>query len=123
MQRSKFPYTAHSSAKVIRHAVSINERRAKFRQDLISGSKKSQPAKQESNTGQLEVQTYHQAGSQKQVNGSIKKAPAAIPAIPRISVEEADEERPERAGPSKVKSGDTLGKCSFLSYTSESTPK
>lgn len=39
MQRSKFPYTAHSSAKIIRHAVSIDERRAKFRQDLISESK------------------------------------------------------------------------------------
>ncbi|PHH51290.1 Uncharacterized protein YEL023C [Ceratocystis fimbriata CBS 114723] len=35
MQRSKFPYTARSKAKVIRHAVSIDERRAKFRQDLI----------------------------------------------------------------------------------------
>lgn len=41
MQRSKFPYTANSSAKVIRHAVSIDERRAKFRQDLISESKPS----------------------------------------------------------------------------------
>ncbi|KAL3479183.1 hypothetical protein BJX99DRAFT_85824 [Aspergillus californicus] len=39
MQRSKFPYTARSSAKVIRHAVGIDERRAKFRQDLISGIK------------------------------------------------------------------------------------
>ncbi|KAF1815586.1 hypothetical protein P152DRAFT_429712 [Eremomyces bilateralis CBS 781.70] len=35
MQRSKFPYTARSSAKVIRHAVSIDERRAKFRPDLL----------------------------------------------------------------------------------------
>lgn len=35
MQRSKFPYTARSSAVVIRHAVSIDERRAKFRQDLL----------------------------------------------------------------------------------------
>lgn len=35
MQRSKFPYTARSSAKVIRHAVSLDERRAKFRQDLM----------------------------------------------------------------------------------------
>ncbi|KAI1850372.1 hypothetical protein JX265_002270 [Neoarthrinium moseri] len=35
MQRSKFPYTARSTAKVIRHCVSIDERRAKFRQDLI----------------------------------------------------------------------------------------
>ena len=42
MQRSRFPYTARSSAKVIRHAVAINERRAKFRQDLISGAKLSQ---------------------------------------------------------------------------------
>ena len=39
MQRSKFPYTARSSAKVIRHAVSIDERRAKFRSDLVSGHK------------------------------------------------------------------------------------
>jgi uncharacterized protein (DUF2235 family) len=35
MQRSKSPYTARTSAKVIRHAVSIDERRAKFRQDLM----------------------------------------------------------------------------------------
>ena len=35
MGRSKFPYTARTSAKVVRHAVSIDERRAKFRQDLI----------------------------------------------------------------------------------------
>ena len=41
MQRSKFPYTARSSAKVIRHAVSIDERRAKFRQDLLSEVKTS----------------------------------------------------------------------------------
>jgi uncharacterized protein (DUF2235 family) len=39
MKRSKFPYTARSSARVIRHAVSIDERRAKFRQDLISQEK------------------------------------------------------------------------------------
>lgn len=36
LQRSKFPYTARTTAKVIRHAVAIDERRAKFRQDLIS---------------------------------------------------------------------------------------
>ncbi|KAI1749545.1 hypothetical protein F4782DRAFT_533346 [Xylaria castorea] len=39
MQRSKFPYTARSSAKVIRHCVSIDERRAKFRQDLMYQTK------------------------------------------------------------------------------------
>ncbi|KAM0723914.1 hypothetical protein Q7P37_000905 [Cladosporium fusiforme] len=36
MKRSRFPYTARMSADVIRHAVAIDERRAKFRQDLIS---------------------------------------------------------------------------------------
>ncbi|MCJ1474426.1 hypothetical protein MMC13_003084, partial [Lambiella insularis] len=39
MKRSKFPYTARSSGLIIRHAVSIDERRAKFRQDLISEAK------------------------------------------------------------------------------------
>lgn len=48
MQRSKFPYTARPSAKVIRHAVSIDERRAKFRQDLISGSR---PKKEDKENG------------------------------------------------------------------------
>jgi uncharacterized protein (DUF2235 family) len=38
MERSKFPYTARTSARVIRHAVSIDERRAKFRQDLSKPS-------------------------------------------------------------------------------------
>ncbi|KAB8343052.1 hypothetical protein FH972_022646 [Carpinus fangiana] len=36
MQRSKFPYASKSSARVVRHAVSVDERRAKFRQYLIS---------------------------------------------------------------------------------------
>ncbi|KAI5851522.1 hypothetical protein DFP73DRAFT_472225 [Morchella snyderi] len=36
LKRSKgFPYTARSTACVIRHAVGIDERRAKFRQDLV----------------------------------------------------------------------------------------
>lgn len=35
MQRNTFPYTAGTTAKTIRHAVSIDERRAKFRQDLL----------------------------------------------------------------------------------------
>ena len=39
MTRTKFPYTAKTSAQIIRHAVSIDERRAKFRQDLISEQK------------------------------------------------------------------------------------
>lgn len=44
MERSKFPYTAKTSAKVIRHAVSIDERRAKFRQDLIYQSDQAKKA-------------------------------------------------------------------------------
>ena len=43
MKRSKFPYTARSSARVIRHAVSIDERRAKFRSDLMSSSRSPHP--------------------------------------------------------------------------------
>ena len=39
MKRSKFPYTARSTARVVRHAVAIDERRAKFRQDLITKRK------------------------------------------------------------------------------------
>lgn len=35
-RKSRFPYTAKMSADVIRHAVAIDERRAKFRQDLVS---------------------------------------------------------------------------------------
>ncbi|KAK4101148.1 hypothetical protein N658DRAFT_426017 [Parathielavia hyrcaniae] len=45
MQRSSFPYTARTSAKVIRHAVSIDERRAKFRQDLIYQSDRCKKGK------------------------------------------------------------------------------
>jgi uncharacterized protein (DUF2235 family) len=74
MQRSKFPYTAHSSAKVIRHAVSIDERRAKFRQDLISASKKTKLANQERNAQEME-EIYDQASKE----------------IPQINVEEAVE--------------------------------
>ena len=43
MQRSKFPYTARSTAKIIRHAVSIDERRAKFRSDLIADNSRRAP--------------------------------------------------------------------------------
>jgi len=46
MSRTKFPYTARSTARVIRHAVSINERRAKFRQDLL-GEKRPRPREQD----------------------------------------------------------------------------
>jgi uncharacterized protein (DUF2235 family) len=38
LQRTKFPYTAKTSAEIIRHAVSLGERRAKFRVDLVGAS-------------------------------------------------------------------------------------
>ena len=60
MRRSKFPYTARSSAKVIRHAVSIDERRAKFRQDLISEDKASKRRH-----GRLRPKAFH-IGSDKE---------------------------------------------------------
>ncbi|KAK7416227.1 hypothetical protein QQZ08_012078 [Neonectria magnoliae] len=50
MQRSKFPYTARSSARVIRHAVSIDERRAKFRQDLMY---QEHPSRQHRHVGEF----------------------------------------------------------------------
>ncbi|KAL2021893.1 hypothetical protein VTK56DRAFT_6488 [Thermocarpiscus australiensis] len=52
MERSKFPYTARTSAKVIRHAVSIDERRAKFRQDLIYQSDRGKQPKERSQAQQ-----------------------------------------------------------------------
>ncbi|KAJ4291263.1 hypothetical protein N0V88_006264 [Collariella sp. IMI 366227] len=71
MERSKFPYTARTSAKVIRHAVAIDERRAKFRQDLIYQSDRSQkvkeptPAKQKLNDIR---EKYRRRGSVSQGN-------------------------------------------------------
>jgi len=78
MQRSKFPYTARSSAKVIRHAVSLNERRAKFRQDLVTGSKK---AKEEEESQEANYQTDI---LKSKINGNVS---SSQPVVPRISVE------------------------------------
>ncbi|GIJ92694.1 hypothetical protein Asppvi_001972 [Aspergillus pseudoviridinutans] len=41
MRRNRFPYAARTKVKVIRHAVSMDERRTKFRQDVISEAKPS----------------------------------------------------------------------------------
>ena len=75
MQRSKFPYTARSSAKVIRHAVSIDERRAKFRSDLISGH---QPGKKKSHRHGLQHQKskYERQRPPRPQNGVPNKGPA-----------------------------------------------
>ncbi|KAF7560242.1 hypothetical protein G7046_g3896 [Stylonectria norvegica] len=53
MQRSKFPYTARSSARVIRHAVSIDERRAKFRQDLMYQTSPGQTHRRHRHLGEV----------------------------------------------------------------------
>ncbi|KAL8842634.1 MAG: hypothetical protein Q9170_000409 [Blastenia crenularia] len=68
MQRSKFPYTARSSAKVIRHAVSIDERRAKFRSDLISDSKASVEIRRHRQYHHRHH--HHQHGALTETNGS-----------------------------------------------------
>jgi hypothetical protein len=65
MQRSKFPYTARSSAKVIRHAVSIDERRAKFRQDLISQAK---PIREHHYKGRYKHKHLHGHSDEKNVD-------------------------------------------------------
>jgi len=57
MERSRFPYTARTSAKVIRHAVAIDERRAKFRQDLIYQSDRGQKGKEKSGAQQGQKET------------------------------------------------------------------
>ena len=49
MSRSNHPYTAISSSMVIRHAVSIDERRAKFRQDLVGETNETQVKDHSSN--------------------------------------------------------------------------
>ncbi|KAK4141917.1 uncharacterized protein C8A04DRAFT_13695 [Dichotomopilus funicola] len=61
MQRSKFPYTARTSAKVVRHAVSIDERRAKFRQDLMyQNNHRKKEAAREHNAVMEKLHEVHQ---------------------------------------------------------------
>ena len=65
MQRSKFPYSVRSSAKIVRHAVSIDERRAKFRSDLISGK---DPGGEE-NPGRHHHHHHHPEKRNEELNG------------------------------------------------------
>lgn len=69
MSRTKFPYTARSSARVIRHAVSIDERRAKFRQDLIS-AKRTVPADHGHIDEHGHFHLHHRQAAKKEVNGT-----------------------------------------------------
>lgn len=90
MQRSKFPYTARSSAKVIRHAVSIDERRAKFRSDLISEARPQQKKKhhhrKQPNDGKLTEKEEDRS------NGTTRRETAPKPTTDRFR-------RPSQARP------------------------
>lgn len=97
MQRSKFPYTARSSAKVIRHAVSIDERRAKFRQDLVSGDQK-----QKEDNMNPEIHRYN---SDLAVMGA--NAKSGIDAYKR-NIQKVTKMPPMVDEPEKVESGETF---------------
>ncbi|KAJ5493051.1 hypothetical protein N7539_001797 [Penicillium diatomitis] len=98
MQRSKFPYTARSSARIIRHAVGIDERRAKFRQDLISGQRP--PAKgHHKHRHHLDPHRINQhiaaryADVSQHLHGQTQTAPetSAEPAVPAITLNDQAE--------------------------------
>ncbi|KAJ5643576.1 uncharacterized protein N7484_006083 [Penicillium longicatenatum] len=57
-----FPFTAKTSAKVIRHAVAIDEHRAKFRQDLLSDANPNTRSTRRKLQGHPERQGHHQQG-------------------------------------------------------------
>ncbi|KAK4160891.1 hypothetical protein QBC43DRAFT_324801 [Cladorrhinum sp. PSN259] len=75
MERSKFPYTARTSAKVVRHAVAIDERRAKFRQDLIYQSNKSKHKPR--NSAQQKLHDMHEKYRRKATPGHAPGRPSA----------------------------------------------
>jgi uncharacterized protein (DUF2235 family) len=99
MQRSKFPYTARSSARVIRHAVSIDERRAKFRQDLIS---QEMPNRKHHYKGRHKHWHHHSAAGEKTgVDG--EKSRGRKPSMPNdrrdtLAVPEVYRDRSEASG-------------------------
>ena len=94
MQRTKFPYTARSSAKVIRHAVSIDERRAKFRQDLISGSESQYEDNTSKKTSRYEPAKIEVNGNQsKQTSNQDIKTGA-----PKIEISDSSNSEKENQG-------------------------
>lgn len=107
MQRSKFPYTARSSARTIRHAVGIDERRAKFRQDLISGAKPTFTRKSRSRDAWKHIEHQLRKGEQHLRLGDHQKShgeKASVPAdeVPSIVVDnapnggDASQQRPQQ---------------------------
>lgn len=107
MQRSKFPYTARSSARTIRHAVGVDERRAKFRQDLISGAKPTFTRKSRSRDAWKHIEHQLRKGEQHLRLGDHQKSQdekASAPAdeVPSIVVDnaanggDASQQRPQQ---------------------------
>ncbi len=115
MERSKFPYTARSSAKVIRHAVSIDERRAKFRQDLIyqsanGSSKKHRDARQvlhdvhekyrarrHSLQAAVSSVIHHQSGAEEKPRGRLQSQLSDMTGSGDENTEDAENPAPYRA--------------------------
>lgn len=76
MERNKFPYTAKTSAKVIRHAVSIDERRAKFRQDLIYQSEEAKKSGKSRKGHHLATAKMHELHEKYRKRHSAMEAPS-----------------------------------------------
>jgi uncharacterized protein (DUF2235 family) len=96
MQRSKFPYTARTSAKVVRHAVSIDERRAKFRQDLVYQSDRCQQRPKERNPVH---QKLHEVNEKYRRRGSVApdKRPDSRGRTRKTALDVPDDPAPYRA--------------------------
>jgi len=129
MRRShRFPYTARSSARKICHAVSIDERRAKFRQDLITEKKEHHEGHRRPHLGYFRYLKYAQnvtdsanrkASSKDDIAaGSSRKETLAAPDFniygnrERFRSISRGRSRP-RSGQTQVQDGD--GRASFLS--------
>ncbi|KAK3317598.1 hypothetical protein B0T19DRAFT_362797 [Cercophora scortea] len=103
MERSKFPYTARTSAKVIRHAVSIDERRAKFRQDLIYQSGKPKGTRK----------THHAHEKLRELHEKYRRRPSAATRLSPITAGQGDRGRrgtlavPEDPAPYRQRSRST----------------
>ncbi|GKZ19767.1 hypothetical protein AbraIFM66951_010816 [Aspergillus brasiliensis] len=71
-----FPFTAKTSARVIRHAVAIDEHRAKFRQDLISDANPNRPSTRR------KTQRHPEGQGRCTGEAFYRPAPAARPSAP-----------------------------------------
>lgn len=100
MERSKFPYTARTSAKVIRHAVSIDERRAKFRQDLIYQSECGKKQKQSKPTHQAHQKLH-------ELHEKYRRRPSAVDKGYGVRGRRAALEVPDNAAPYRARSHST----------------